>query len=49
MHDKGRFHDPRLNDAARFPVAAANGFADFNKDLSPDDDQVTSKLPGLHF
>jgi hypothetical protein len=49
MHGKGRFHDPRLNDAARFPVAAANGFADFNKDLSPDDDQVTGKLPGLHF
>jgi len=49
MHGKGRFHDPRLNDASRFPIAAANGFADFNKDLSPDDDQVTSKLPGLHF
>jgi hypothetical protein len=49
MHGKGRFHDPRLNDAARFPVAAANGFADLNKDLSPDDDQVTGKLPSLHF
>jgi hypothetical protein len=49
MHGKGRFHDPRLQDATRFPIAAANGFADFNKDLSPDDDQVTSKLPALHF
>ena len=49
MHGKGRFHDPRLNDASRFPIAAANGFADFNKDLSPDDDLVTSKLPDLQF
>ena len=49
MHGKGRFHDPRLNDSARFPIAAANGFADFNKDLSHDDDRVTSKLPDLHF
>jgi len=49
MHGKGRFHDPRLNDSSRFPIAAANGFADFNKDLSPDDDRVTSKLPDLHF
>ena len=49
MHGKGRFHDPRLNDASRFPIAAANGFADANKDLSPDDDLVTSKLPDLQF
>jgi len=49
MHGKGRFFDPRLQDASRFPIAAANGFANFNKDLSPDDDQVTSKLPALHF
>jgi hypothetical protein len=49
MHGKGRFHDPRLADAAKFPIAAQNGFADFNKDLSPDDDRVTSKLPNLHF
>jgi len=47
MHGKGRFFDPRLNDAAKFPIAAANGFADFNKDLGPDDDRVTSKLPAL--
>jgi hypothetical protein len=49
MHGKGRFFDPRLNDASRFPIAAANGFGNFNKDLSPDDDQVTGKLPALHF
>jgi len=49
MHGKGRFFDPRLQDATRFPIAAANGFDNFNKDLSPDDDQVTSKLPALHF
>ncbi|MFL6600371.1 MAG: hypothetical protein ACJ8R9_03495 [Steroidobacteraceae bacterium] len=49
MHGKGRFHDPRLNDSAKFPIAAANGFADVNKDLAPDDDQITSKLPALHF
>jgi hypothetical protein len=49
MHGKGRFFDPRLNDASKFPIAAANGLADLNKDLSPDDDQVTSKLPALQF
>src|SRR5262245_39913398 len=26
MHGKGRFWDPRLNDAAKFPIAAAAGF-----------------------
>jgi len=49
MHGKGRFHDPRLADATKFPIAAKNGFDDFNKDLSPDDDRVTGKLPDLHF
>jgi hypothetical protein len=49
MHGKGRFFDPRLSDAGKFPIAAANGFDNFNKDLSPDDDQVTSKLPALQF
>jgi len=48
MHGKGRFFDPRLNDAAKFPIAAANGFADLEH-ISPDDDQITSKLPALHF
>lgn len=44
MHGQGRFYDPRLNDAERFPVAAANGFAD----IRPENDLVTSKLPALH-
>ena len=48
MHGKGRFHDPRLNDPGRFPIAAANGFGDVS-DISPDDDQVTSKLGTLQF
>jgi len=48
MHGKGRFFDPRLNDPAKFPIAAANGFADIEH-ISPDDDQITSKLPALHF
>jgi hypothetical protein len=49
MRGVGRFFDPRLNNAAQFPIAAANGFGNFNADLKPDDDRVTSKLPGLHF
>jgi len=48
MHGKGRFFDPRLNDAEKFPIAAANGFADLPH-INPDDDQITSKLPALHF
>ena len=46
MHGKGRFFDPRLNDAAKFPIAAAHGFA--NVEIDPDEDQVTSKLSALH-
>lgn len=49
MHGKGRFWDPRLNDAAQFPVAARNGFGNLNPTLSPDDDRITSKLAALHF
>jgi hypothetical protein len=45
----GRFFDPRLADAKKFPIAAANGFANKNPDLGPDDDKVTSKLAPLHF
>jgi hypothetical protein len=48
MHGKGRFFDPRLNNAAQFPIAAANGFADLPH-ISPDDDRVTAKLPALQF
>ena len=46
MHGKGRFFDPRLNNAAQFPIAAANGFADLPH-INPDDDLITSKLASL--
>lgn len=52
MHGKGRFWDPRLNDPVQFPIAAANGFGDLKVDgqhISPDDDQITSKLQALQF
>ncbi len=49
MHGIGRFFDPRLDNAAQFPIAAANGFGNLNRDLKPDDDRVTGKLPALHF
>lgn len=45
----GRFFDPRLADKDKFPIAAANGFANKNPDLSPDDDRITSKLGALQF
>jgi hypothetical protein len=45
MHGKGTFFDPRLNDAAQFPIAAANGFSDVRS--TPD--LVTPKLAALHF
>jgi len=48
MHGVGRFFDPRLNNAAKFPIAAANGFADLPH-IDPDDDRVTKKLPELQF
>jgi hypothetical protein len=48
MHGKGRFWDPRLNNTAQFPVAAAHGFADLPH-ISPDDDLITSKLQALQF
>jgi mono/diheme cytochrome c family protein len=44
MHGKGTFYDPRLNNPAQFPIAAANGFYDVR--ASPD--LITSKLPALH-
>jgi len=48
MHGKGRFFDPRLNNAAQFPIAASHGFADLPH-IDPDDDLITKKLPALHF
>ncbi len=46
MHGKGRFFDPRLNNAAQFPIAAANGFGDLPH-INPGDDLITSKLAAL--
>ena len=47
MHGKGTFFDPRLDNVAKFPIAAANGFGHIR--TNPDDDLVTSKLPALQF
>jgi hypothetical protein len=44
MHGKGTFYDPRLNDAAKFPIAAANGFGNVRN--TPD--LITPKLAALH-
>lgn len=43
MHGKGTFFDPRLDDAAQFPVAARNHFGH----VSTQPDLITSKLPAL--
>jgi hypothetical protein len=45
MHGKGIFFDPRLNDAAQFPVASPAGFGDVRNDP----DLISPKLPALHF
>jgi hypothetical protein len=44
MKGAGTFWDPRLNDAAKFPIAARAGFAE----VRPERDLVTDKLPALH-
>ncbi len=45
MQGKGTFFDPRLDNAAKFPIAAANGFGHVRN--TPD--LITSKLSALHF
>jgi hypothetical protein len=45
MHGQGRFWDPRLNDAEKFPIAARAGFAD----IKSDHDLITPKLAALQF
>jgi hypothetical protein len=45
MHGKGTFYDPRLDDAAKFPIAAANHFGHVRNDP----DLITPKLAALHF
>ena len=44
MQGQGTFYDPRLNDATKFPIAAAAGFAN----VRHDPDLVTGKLASLH-
>lgn len=44
MQGKGNFYDPRLNDASKFPIAAANGFGNIRNEI----DLITPKLPALH-
>lgn len=44
MHGKGRFFDPRLGNADKFPVAVRTG--ELNVSVTPD--LITSKLPPLH-
>jgi hypothetical protein len=46
MHGVGNFFDPRLDNAAKFPIAAAKKFGHITVD--PDEDLVTAKLPPLH-
>jgi hypothetical protein len=45
MLGKGNFYDPRLDDDAKFPVAAANGFGH----VQTETDLVTPKLAALQF
>ena len=45
MHGKGTFYDPRLDDAAKFPIAARNGFGNVRNDP----DLISAKLPALQF
>lgn len=44
MGGSGTFWDPRLNDAARFPIAAKAGFGN----RRPEKDLITPKLAALH-
>lgn len=46
MHGKGNFFDPRLDDAATFPIAAKNGFGHIQR--GEDEDLITPKLAALH-
>jgi hypothetical protein len=45
MHGKGRFFDPRLDDADKYPVAARTK----QGHTTNQDDRITAKLPALHF
>ena len=45
MHGKGNFYDPRLDDAAKYPVAARTR----QGHQQSSEDRITPKLPALHF
>jgi hypothetical protein len=47
LHGIGTFFDERFDNAAQFPIAAAARLGHISVD--PDSDQVTGKLPALHF
>jgi hypothetical protein len=47
LHGSGTFFDERFDDIEQFPIAARAGLGHVSTD--PDNDQVTSKLPALHF
>src|SRR6266567_1530555 len=47
LHGTGRFFDPRLNDATKFPIAASAGFGNIRTD--PANDRITPKLGSLQF
>lgn len=49
MRGVGNFFDPRLDEQSKFPIAAANKDKFGHVSVDPDEDQVTSKLPALHF
>ena len=46
MHGKGNFFDPRLDNAAKFPIAAENRLGHLT--IAEDEDRITPKLPALH-
>lgn len=47
LHGTDTFFDERFDNAAQFPIAAKAGPGHMSTE--PDSDQVTSKLPALHF
>jgi len=47
MGGKGTFNDPRLDDTNHWPIAATARFGHIS--VNPEDDQVTPKLPALHY
>jgi hypothetical protein len=48
LHGSGVFYDPRLNDSAKFPVAARAGFGNV-RPANAADDGITSRLPALQY